>query len=241
MKNSLKLGLVVSLALLLASQAHAQLKSGPIADPTNQGPPAGAILDLNGDPILAGYNQYSVNFTATDASTNLSFAFREDPAFLSLDDVTVTNLTTSTAVPVVNGGFESGIVGDNAPVGWSYLNMFGASYAGIVDNNNPHTGNNNYDGAVQAYDGITQALSTTAGDLYQISFWLADNSGGAGIGGTYSRLSTNGDVSDTGGNGIDLLVYAGAIPTLVPEPSSLVVSAISILFLAGFAGLRRRH
>ncbi len=237
MKNRLKLGLLVALALLLAKQAHAQ--------PMNEPPPPGAILDLNGTPIPHSYQQYTTpDFTATSLTTNISFAFREDPAFLSLDDVTMYNVTTSSAVTVVNGGFESGPVYASQPTGWTYLNTFGAEAGGIVDNiNDPpyqyaHTGSNYYyDGAIQAYDGITQAISTTIGDVYTISFWLDDNSSLT----TFSRLSTNG-VTGRGGNGADLLVYAGAIPTVaVPEPSSLVVSAISILILAGFAGRRRRR
>ena len=73
-----------------------------------------------------------------------------------------------------------------------------------------------------ADDGITQAISTTPGSLYTISFWLNDNSGNS----TFSRVSTNGNVTNTGGNGIDLLVYAGVVPTLtsVPEPASLMAN-----------------
>ena len=55
---------------------------------------------------------------------------------------------------------------------------------------------------------------------------------------TFSQLSTNGNVTKTGGNGIDLLVYAGVIPTLAPEPASLAMLGVG-LFGIGF--LRRRR
>jgi PEP-CTERM motif len=230
MKGILKVGLSAALALLLANQANAQ--------PMNEPPPAGpVILDLNGTPVPHTYQQYTASFTANSTTTNLSFAFREDPAFLFLDDVTMQNTTTNTAVTVVNGGFEQGPVGASAPTGWTYLNTFGAEAGGEVEANNPHTGNNAYvDGAVQAYDAITQAITTVVGDTYSVSFWLDDN----GPLTTFSRLSTNGDTTDTGGNGIDLLVYAGnGVPTAVPEPGSLILLGTGLAF-AGVMYRRRK-
>lgn len=217
--------------LALASQALADPcpVGGP---PTNCAPPTGAILDLAGTPVPHTYTQYSVNFEATQASTNLSFAFREDPAYLFLDDVSVT-LAGGGSNLVTNGGFEAGVVGASAPVGWTYLNQFGAAAGGQVTTSTPHSGSNAYaDGAVQAYDGITQAIATTVGQIYTISFWLTDNGGLT----TFSDLSTNGNTTGTGGNGIDLLVYAGAVPTTtppVPEPQTyaLMLAGLGLLGL----------
>jgi len=234
MRNRLKVGLMFALALLTETQAHALAMNNP--------PPAGTVvLDLNGTPVPHTFQSYTTaNFTASATSTNISFAFREDPNFLSLDDVTVRDVTTSSAVTLVNGGFELGIVGQNAPVGWTYLNVFGAGAAGVVSTANPHTGSNSYyDGAIQAYDAITQAISTTVGDVYNISFFLNDN----GSLTTFSRLSTNGNVTNTGGNGIDVVVYAGAIPTIanpVPEPATLASAGIAVLVGLGVAWRRRR-
>jgi hypothetical protein len=237
-KNSLRFGLVAALSLLVAHQAH--------AGPMNLGPPSGAILDLTGQPLPnAGYVQYSVDFTASSTMTNVSFAFRNDPGFFGLDDVTLLNKTTSTPVPVVNGGFESGIVGNNAPVGWTYLNTFGAAFSGIVQTAAgagipAHTGTNlYYDGATQAYDGITQGFATIVGDTYTVSFWLINQNKNLALT-NFSRLSTNGDVTDTHGNAADVLVYAGAIPTMpTPEPATITLLGIGIAGMAGYR-LRRR-
>ena len=217
-------GAALVLALALSTQAFA-------AGNNNPAPAGPVVLDLAGTAVPQSYTQYTTSFVAGTTSTDLSFAFREDPAFISLDDIVLT--TGGGANLVVNGGFESGVVGDNAPVGWTYLNVFGASAAGTVQDNNPHSGSNNYyDGAVQAYDAITQNITTVIGQTYNLSFWLDDNSGLT----TFQHLSTNGDTTSSGGNGIDLIVYAGnGVPTPggvggVPEPATWA------LMLVGFLG-----
>ena len=227
-------GSALALALVLSGQAFAAGNNNP--------PPAGpVILDLAGTPIPHQYTQYTTSFVAGTTATDLSFAFREDPAFISLDDIVMT--TGGGPNLVTNGGFESGVVGNNAPAGWSYLNIFGAAAAGTVQANNPHSGSNNYyDGAVQAYDAITQNIATVVGQTYNLSFWLDDNSGLT----TFQHLSTNGDTTTSGGNGVDLIVFAGSGTPVpgggtggIPEPATWAMMLVG--FFGAGAALRNRR
>jgi hypothetical protein len=228
----LRAAMLALIAIVLANQAS--------ADAINQPPPVGpVVLDLNGTPIPHSYVQYTTSFIATTTSSFISFAFREDPAFLVLDDVNVSALGGSNLL--TNPGFEDGPLGANAPTGWTYLNTFGASFAGVVSTESPHSGTNSYvDGAVQAYDGITQQIPTIIGTTYNISFWLLDN----GSLTTFSSLSTNGEIFGVGGNGANLLVYAGASVPEAAVPGPIPGAGLPGLILASgglLAWWRRRQ
>jgi PEP-CTERM motif len=230
---------VAATAALLASQAQA-IVCVPPATASDCAPPVGQVVfDLTTQPggfIPHTYTQYSVSFIATNATTALSFQMREDPAFFFLDDITLLHNNTGSNL-VTNGDFEGGSFipsggGNPQPNGWTYLNLFNATFAGFVTTNNPHGGTSNYyDGSVGAYDGITQNIATTVGDTYTLSFWLDDNSG--------QSLATQ--VDGPNGEGIDLLVFAGALPTIlpvtVPEPESVALFGLGAL---GLVAARRR-
>lgn len=218
--------------LLMAGVAQAQ---------TNEPPPLGAILDLNGQPIPHSTPQlYTVDFNAGVADTAITFAFRDDPYLISFSDASVINLSaTGNTNLLTNGDFSGGTYTSNGnsatPVGWTYANIYGANDGGVVVAGCGVGGANCwYDGAVGAYDAISQTIATTIGDTYQISFDVQENSSQA----DFSRLSTNG-LSGTDGNGIDVLAYAqqGLPPADVPEPASL--SLLTAGALGAFLARRR--
>jgi hypothetical protein len=217
--------------VLMVFAAPAQTIQSIKADPgSNNPPPAGAILDLSGTAIPGGgnttYQQYTVNFTATVTSTAITFAFREDPAFISFAKASVVDVTTESRNLLLNGDFSGGVYTNNGnsltPIDWTYANIFGASSGGFVASgsgncytiNEVPVSNCWHDGAVQAYDAISQTITTIVGHNYQISFFVADNSfcvtDGGGASCNFSDISTNGDTTDTGGNGINVTVYAQA-------------------------------
>src|SRR6266849_678326 len=114
--------------------AQVVLKTDP---GTNNPPPAGAILDLSGTPIPTGsgygtygaYQRYTVNFVADITNTAITFAFREDPARISLANASVTDLTHPSGNLLVNGDFSGGMYNSNGngrtPNGWTYANIYG--------------------------------------------------------------------------------------------------------------------
>lgn len=229
----------------------------------NNSPPAGAIIDLGGGETgtaaqTVNHNgdaptTETVTFIAGSANTDITFALREDPAFLYLSNISLVNNTTSSGNLLINGNFAGGTYTSNgnnlAPIGWTFDNVYGAAASGVVSSDCGSVFAFCWvDGSVQAYDAIDQVVSTIVGNTYTLSFDYWDD-GGLG---TFSDLSTNGVIDGTGGNGIDILAYAqtglpvacppGQVcttpPTTVPEP--LTVS----LFGAGLAGsaiIRRRR
>jgi hypothetical protein len=234
MRVAAKFAILVAPCLLVGGFAD--------ADPVvNLGPPPGAILDMAGNPVPSyGYNEYTVNFTATAATTNITFAMRDDPQTFLLDDISVTDKTNPSGNLIVNGGFEEGPEFASAPTGWTYL-TFGPTSGGEAHQSNARTGSYAYlDSARSAYDGITQSINTQIGDTYVIDFWF--NAETDFYGTTFKQVSDNGGSGSTG-NGFDLLVYAGKIPTMTAVTTGAPEPASATLFSAGLIGLwlRRRR
>jgi len=232
---------IKSLAVLGLGVATAMGAANAALAASNNPPPAGAILDLNGGVIPHGVPQlYTVNFTAGVANTAITFAFREDPAFITFSNASVVDLTHLSSNLLTNGDFSaSGSIGVQSPPGWTYANIYGATHPGYVQaGGGALSGNSWYDGSVQAYDAISQTIGTTVGDTYQISFYATDSSSLT----NWSALSTNGDVTGTGGNGADILAYAQAGLPTPGAPGALpgfgLAGLAALLALAGAAKVR---
>ncbi|MGZ5920992.1 MAG: PEPxxWA-CTERM sorting domain-containing protein [Rhizomicrobium sp.] len=225
--------------ILLIAAALAAVSGGTAnAAGHNNPPPAGAIFDLNGQPITNIQQLYTVDFSAAVSNTAITFAFRQDPSFSHFSAVSVTDLTTSSGNLLTNGDFSGGVYtsagNSGTPNGWIYANIYGATDGGTIETGCGFGGGNCWsDGAVQAYDALSQSIATTIGDNYRISFHFSGG-GCDDAACLYSDLSTNGNVTGTGGNGIDMLVYAEAglpIAGGVPEPATW------IMFLLGFGAV----
>lgn len=239
MKLDLKSVCLQSLAVLLVSAAMCAPNASA---QTNLPPPSGAILDLAGQTINHGTAApESVSFKANLANTDITFAFRDDSYYISFSDVSLTDTTTkSTTNLILNPDFMYGS-GSNA-TDWNYANVYGAKASGGVSTScGGGFSTCWFDGALQAYDAIDQTVATNIGDTYLLSFAYSEN----GSLSTFSDLSTNGDITDSGGNGVDILAYeqAGLPPagTVTPEPDSIVLMSTGALVLGAAFYYKRRN
>jgi hypothetical protein len=217
---------LVSGALLLTNRAGAQ----NLAPPPSSGL---LVFSLTGDPVDTTSDPYSASFVANSTSSDVTFVFRHDPGYFFMSDVSVTDLTNPSGNLIGNGNFlADGETGHGDPItDWTYFFQAGnelPQFFGYEDGVGDFG-----DGSTQAYDGISQSFSTTMGDSYQISFDLRNNDASVQ---DYQPTSTNGDTSDTDGNGVDMFVYAGnGIPSQsVPDSGStlaLVAAAIVAVML----------
>lgn len=164
------------------------------------------------------WQTFNFTFTPTQSGANfIGFAFRQDPAYWTFDNVRLTAAGSTTNL-LTNGGFDNGgqfnITTSNgpgtiqAPTNWGvwYQNGTYPAAAGTwQDNGAPH-GGVWYDGAVGSFDGIYQGVNLTAGVRYTITFDVSGN-----------------NTSD--GNAIQLGTYGGACANVSIAPNQCTIPA----------------
>jgi len=171
------------------------------------------------------WQTYSYTFTPSSSGANyIGFAFRQDPAFWTFDNVTLT-ASGSTTNLLTNGGFDTGgqfsvttnngVSSIQAPTNWGvwYQNGTYPAAAGTWTDIGGTHGGVWYDGAVGTFDGIYQGVVLQAGTTYTISFQVSGN-------------------STANSSSIQLGVYGGACATV-----SIAATQCTIPAAAGFTTL----
>jgi hypothetical protein len=224
--NLRTLCLAGALALLLANRASAQ----------NFSPPASGLLvqDLAGSPTPSGWTDYTASFVASSTDTTVTWVFRDDPGFIDFADPDVADANDPTVNLLANPGFTGGVYNTpGAPIpDWTYFTQATAfpQYLGYSDGSGDFV-----DGSTQSYDGIYQTFATTVGDTYDVSYMI-DLTGVVNTP-VFTDQSNNGDTTDTGGDGIDVVTYGGTglPPSSVPDAAStlaLLLGTVGILVLS---------
>lgn len=219
-------------ALALAPHAHAS---------SNSGPPSGNIIyQLTGQTVSGSYRSATVSFQATQASTTLLFAMRNDPYYIHLANVSLVDTSAGSVNLLTNGDFSGGSSMNYAdPAGWTYQSFGGSLDSAVIARCGPTGGNCYADGTFGGYDGIAQSISTVVGNEYTLTFNYADSCLDC-TSSVYQPLSTNGQ-SRYLGNGRDLFVYGNVqSSSSVPEPGSLGLLVAGLIGL-GWTLLRRRR
>jgi len=197
--------------------------------------PSGYIGAIQSGNTANQFSNYSYSFTPTSTGSDyVLFAFRQDPAYWTFGNVSLT-ANGSTTNMLINGNMASGgsitvplnngTTTVQAPNSWGVFYQTGhvpsaagtwrAPSTGGLTTTGVGTGGAGswYDGAVGSFDGIYQAVSVTAGTTYSISF---------------SALSNN--VANT--SSVQLGVYAGECANL-----SLAAASCTLPTSMGFTTL----
>ena len=129
-----------------------------------------------GNPATGVNNSYTFSFTAANSGSDyVGFAVRQDPAFWSFTNPSVTaagssaNLLTNASLSAggaVQVTTNNGTQTIQAPTGWGvwYQNGTYPAAAGTWQSGQW------YDGAVGSYDGIYQGITVSSGITYTVSF-----------------------------------------------------------------------
>ena len=113
---------------------------------------------------------YCLAYVWTSSITGLvtlTFQLRQDPDYWFVDDVSVYN---GTAEMLINGGFESGTL---SPWVRTIPNGPCAGAPGTVCSSSPHSGTRALcDGSNGCADAISQSFMATAGQTFNVTFWM---------------------------------------------------------------------
>ena len=133
------------------------------------------------------WQTFTYTFTPSQTGANfIGFAFRQDPAYWTFDNVTLVVQGTTTNL-LTNGDFttggsfsvttSNGVSSIQAPTNWGvwYQNGTYPAAAGTWSQIGGSHGGVWYDGAVGTFDGIYQGVQLTAGTTYTISFEVSGN------------------------------------------------------------------
>ena len=191
-------------------------------------PPPGAILDLNGLSSGKGtVEPYTVDFTATAASTSMTFLFRDDNGQLLFTNPSVVDTTASNGNLLLNSSFAentyTGGICKGPYVDWTYASSGAPNTPGYFKGS-VTKGYEWLDGAAnQGYDTLSQTIATTVGDTYQVTFSLAENS-------SYATFNEGGTSYQR-----DALVYAASA---TPIPGTVWLFGPGVV---GLIGLKRKY
>ena len=155
------------LALTISSMAFAQAL------------PAGAVFEITGGNTRNAYQNYSFSYTpSVTGSHNLLFAFRQDPAFWTFGNVSLSAAGSTTNLlidPLFTSGTNVSVDPTNSvtvPTGWGYAYQQGSQqpygmYSSWQSTSiTGFTGGSWSDGIVGVYDAIYQSVYLTAGVSY---------------------------------------------------------------------------
>jgi outer membrane autotransporter protein len=196
----------------------------------------GLIADINGRPtgdvtapLTGTWQQYSYTFTATRATTFVTFLFKNVPGATSLDDIAVvhqgssSNLLQNGNLAIAGGPSPSTLNTATLPAGWHAIGpssgLLAGGWLGPADGvaqGNPPLGSHSagtglwLGGNTVAHDGITQAVATTSG-RYVLTFWLGSDSLPDG--------TTVDSQIDTGGIPDGYLLFITPIPFATLSPT----------------------
>ena len=126
------------------------------------------LLYLSNISPTNSYVYYSYSYLSTASSITLTMAFRQDPSYWALDDISVT-LSAGGPNLVQNPGFETGTLNGY----YAFCNPSSSSAAGTVTGSNARSGTYcYYDGSVGNPDYLSQTMAAIPNTYYTISFWL---------------------------------------------------------------------